>query len=230
MSTHLVTGAGSGIGAEVASRLIERGDDLVLLARSPQRAEELGERFPGATVMVADLADPEGLSSALEGLPGRLDSLLHIAGAVDLAPVAEQRLDLLRRQIEVNLLAPMELTRIALPALRATGGLVLVVNSTAGLAVNPHWTAYAASKFGVRAFADGLRAEEQQHGVRVTTVYPSRTATPMQAKVHEQEGADFDPDAWVSAASVAATILQVIDLPADATIPEVTVRTRPRPR
>lgn len=229
-ATHLVTGAGSGIGAEVASRLAARGDELWLLARTPQRAEQIAADFPTAHVVAADLARPEGLADALAELPDRLDSLLHVAGAVDLAPVAEQRLDLLRRQVEVNLVAPMELTRICLPALRAAKGLVLVVNSTSGQVANPHWTAYAASKFGARAFADGLRAEEQAHGVRVTSVFPSRTATPMQAAVHEQEGAAYDPDAWVSAGSVAATILHVIDLPADATIPEVTVRTAPAQR
>ncbi|KRF15336.1 short-chain dehydrogenase [Nocardioides sp. Soil797] len=226
--THLVTGAGSGIGAAVAAKLVARGDDVWLLARSGERAAQIAEEFPQAHVVVADLADPEGLEASLGDLPPRLDSLLHIAGAVELATVAEQRLDGLRRQLDVNLVAPMELTRIALPALRAARGLVLVVNSTAGQVANPTWTAYAASKFGARAFADGLRLEEQAHGIRVTTVFPSRTATPMQAKVHEQEGADYDPGAWVSAESVAATILHVVDLPVDATIPEVTVRTAPR--
>src|SRR3546814_16919401 len=65
----------------------------------------------------------------------------------------------------------------------------------------------AASKFGVRAFADGLRSEESGNGVRVTTVYPSRTATPMQEKVHRQEGRDYDPDRFIQPETVAATIL-----------------------
>lgn len=230
MTTHLITGAGSGIGLAVATALADRGDGLWLLARSLERAEDLGVRFPDATVLVADLADLEGLETALRGLPEHLDSVLHIAGAVDLAPVAEQRLDLLRHQVDVNLVAPMELTRLCLPALRAASGLVLLVNSTAGQVANPLWTAYAASKFGLRAFADGLRIEEQEYGVRVTTVFPSRTATPMQARVHEQEGTVYDPDTWVSPGSVAASLLHVMDLPADATIPELTVRTRPRRR
>lgn len=230
MSTHLVTGAGSGIGAAVAAALAERGEDLWLLARSAQRAEDLAGQFPDATVRVADLADPPRLAEMLDDLPDRLDSVLHIAGTVDLAPVAEQRLEQVQAQLDVNLLAPMELTRLCLPALRAASGLVLVVNSTAGLAANPLWSAYAASKFGARAFADSLRVEEAEYGVRVTTVFPSRTATPMQAKVHAQEGSDYDADDWVSSGSVAETILHVIDLPPDASIPEVTVRTRPRRR
>ena len=79
-------------------------------------------------------------------------------------------------------------------------------------------------------FADALRAEEQDHGVRVTTVYPSRTATPMQEKVHEQEGKVYDERLWIQPETVAATILHVLDLPPDATIPEVTIRPLvPRP-
>jgi short-subunit dehydrogenase len=98
------------------------------------------------------------------------------------------------------------------------------VNSAAGLSAGASWSAYAASKFGLRAFADSLRAEEMGNGVRVTTVFPSRTATPMQEKVHEQEGGTYDASLWISPETVAATILHVLDLPHDATIPEVTVR------
>jgi len=226
---HLVTGAGSGIGAAVAHALHERGDELWLLARSPERAADLEREFPGARTVVGDLADPVSLAT-IEGLPERLDTLLHIAGVVDLAPVAEIDPDQLRAQVDVNLVAPMLLTRACLPALRAAEGLVLVANSSAGLTASPTWSAYAASKFGVRAFADALRAEEQDHGVRVTTVYPSRTATPMQEKVHEQEGKVYDRRRWIKPETVAATILHVIDLPPDATIPEVTIRPLvPRP-
>ncbi|MDT0200971.1 SDR family oxidoreductase [Nocardioides sp. AE5] len=226
--THLVTGAGSGIGASVARALAARGDALWLLARNDERAADLRADFPTARVVTADLADPEALAGQLGQLPQRLDTLLHVAGAVDLGTVAEQPIAQVRRQVDVNLLAPMELTRLCLPALRAARGLVLVVNSTSGITANPDWSAYAASKFGARAFTDALRAEEAAHGVRVTSVHPSRTATPMQAEVHRQEGRDYDPDRFIAPDTVAATILHVIDLPRDGTITEVTVRPGPR--
>ena len=99
----------------------------------------------------------------------------------------------------------------------------MFVNSSAGLTASAEWSAYAASKHGLRAFADALREEEADHGVRVTSVYPGRTATPMQEKVHEQEGRDYDASRWATAETVADTILHVLDLPADATIPDVRV-------
>ena len=156
---HLLTGAGSGIGASLAARLLARGDELVLVARSHERAQQLASAYAGATTVVADLADPASLAD-LE-LPGELDSVVHAAGVVDLGTVAELTAAQWRDQLEVNLLAPAELTRLALPSLRATSGTVVFVNSGAGLRANPEWGAYAASKFGLRALADALRAEEK---------------------------------------------------------------------
>lgn len=230
MARHLLTGAGSGIGAALAALLHARGDELVLLARSEQRAADLAGEFPGATVLAADLADPGTLNGLGRLVDGALDSVVHVAGAVDLAPVERLRLNEWQHQLDVNLTSPAVLTRELLPHLRSARGTVVFVNSSAGLTANATWSAYAASKFGLRALADALRAEEIEHGVRVTTVFPSRTATPMQRKVHEQEGRAYDPSRWISPETVADTVRHVLDLPADATIPEVTVRpVVPRP-
>jgi short-subunit dehydrogenase len=226
MATHLVTGAGSGIGAVLTDRLVEGGDDLVLLARSTERAHDLRSDVPGATVLVADLADPAAVERLAEQLPDRLDSVVHAAGVVDLGPVAELATASWQEQLTVNVIAPAALTRIALPALRAARGTVVFVNSGAGLSASPSWAAYAASKHALRALADALRGEEQGYGVRVTTIYPGRTATPMQQKVHDQEGRDYSADDWIDPATVAGSILHVLDLTPDATISDLTVRPR----
>ena len=230
MTAHLVTGAGSGIGAALARRLSQRGDALVLLARNESRAADLGRTFPGAQVLVADLADPGTLNGLGRLVDGSLDSLVHCAGVVELAPVSRLRVRDLEEQLAVNLTSPAVLTRELLPHLRRARGTVVFVNSSAGLAASPDWSAYAASKFGLRALADALRAEEVEHGVRVSTVYPSRTATAMQEKVHEQEGRTYDASRWISPETVVDTIVHVLDLTEDATIPDVTVRpVVPRP-
>jgi short-subunit dehydrogenase len=226
MATHLLTGAGSGIGAVLAERLLERGDSLVLLARSTERAHDLRSDLPDATVLVADLADAAAVEGVADQLPERIDSVVHAAGVVELGPVAELSVEDWQTQLAVNLLAPAVLTRLCLPALRATRGTVVFVNSGAGLVAHPHWAAYAASKFGLRALADSLRAEEQEHGVRVTTVYPGRTATAMQERVHRQEGKEYDASAWIDPATVVDAILHVLDLPGDATVSDLTIRPR----
>ncbi|MEU8568752.1 SDR family oxidoreductase [Streptomyces pathocidini] len=226
MSAHLITGAGSGIGTAVADRLTTRGDTLWLLARDAGRAKELEGRFPGARTIVGDLATPEKLSWALshQELPDRLDSLLHIAGVVELGAIGELTPRTWNAQLAANLVSPAELTRLLLPQLRAARGHVVFVNSGAGLRANPQWGAYAATKHGLKALADALRAEEHDSGVRVTSVYPGRTATPMQAKVHQQEGKAYDESRWIDPASVATTILAALDLPADAEVTDLSVR------
>ena len=228
MGTHLITGAGSGIGAAVTDRLAERGDELWLLARDAGRAKELAGRFPGARTLVGDLGDPEKLSWALshQELPERLDSLQHIAGVVDLGEIGELTPKAWNRQLAANLVAPAELTRLLLPQLRLAQGHVIFVNSGAGLRANAQWGAYAASKHGLKALADALRWEESGNGVRVTTVYPGRTATPMQVKVHQQEGKEYDAERWIAPETVATTVLTALDLPHDAEITDLQVRPR----
>lgn len=229
MKTHFITGAGSGIGAALATRLADRGDRLILLARNSTRAHDLARSFPLADVRVGDLADASTLVDAVAQCPP-LDSLQHCAGVVELAPVSNLRLADLEEQMTVNLIAPAVLTQALLPAVRERGGTVIFVNSSAGLTASAEWGAYAASKFGLRGFADALRAEEIDSGVRVTTVFPSRTATPMQEKVHAQEGKVYDASKWIQPDVVVDVMLHVLDLPAGVTIPDVTVRpTTPRP-
>lgn len=226
MTAHLITGAGSGIGAAVADRLAERGDELWLLARSENRAQELTERFPGARTVVGDLAEPERLAERLHrgALPDRLDSLLHVAGVVDLGGIGELDCRVWNATLAANLVAPAELTRLLLPPLRAARGHVVFVNSGAGLRANGRWGAYAASKHGLKALADALRWEESGNGVRVSSVYPGRTATAMQEKVHRQESKEYRPEEWLAPQSVAETVLTALDLPHNAEITDLQVR------
>ena len=228
--TIVLTGAGSGIGQLLAERLIERGDRLVLVARDADRAEDLAASHPGAAVIVADLAQPASLAAAVAAsdLPDGIDAVVHAAGIVDLGHVEDLTVSSWQDQLAVNLVSPAELTRLLLPRVRAVRGQVLFVNSGAGLTAHPQWAAYAASKHGLKALADALRGEEAAHGVRVTTVYPGRTATPMQAQVHAQEGKDYDADAWIQPASVVTAVLTALDLPRDAVITDLSVKPGPR--
>lgn len=226
MTTHLLTGAGSGIGAALARRLLDRGDEVVVLARDAGRARQISEELPGVSPVVGDLGQPGRLSWALskQSLPDRIDSLVHAAGVVDLGAVGDLTPALWDRQLAVNLVAPAELTRLLLPVLRVSRGHVVFVNSGAGLRANPGWSAYAASKHGLKALADALRLEEAEYGVRVTSVYPGRTATPMQERVHQQEGQEYDPTRFITPEAIATTILTALDLPRDAHLTDLTVR------
>lgn len=223
---HFITGAGSGIGAAIASALHARGDDLVLLARTRQRAGELAEAFPGSSVLVADLAQPLALETvlAMAILPLALDSLLHVAGIARLDRVRSLSSVDARDQLNVNLLSPIVLTNALLPALRERRGHVIFANSTAGIHAKPGWGAYSSSKFGLRGFADSLWAEEKGSGIRVTSLYLGRTDTPMQRKVYAQEGWDYDASRCMQPETVAESVLHLLDLPRDADIPALWIR------
>jgi short-subunit dehydrogenase len=224
MATYLLTGATSGIGAETARILGGRGDELVLVARNHERARSLGDAFPDASILEADLGEPDRIADL--ALPSSIDGVVHAAGVVDVAPLAETAAASVVRTIEVNLVAPMLLTQLLLEPVRRARGTHLFVNSGSGLRANPHWATYNASKFGLRGFADALRQEEAEHGVRVSSVYPGRTATPMQEHVHAQEGREYDAGAWIRPETVATEIVRLLDLNPDATVPDLSIRPR----
>jgi NADP-dependent 3-hydroxy acid dehydrogenase YdfG len=225
VGNYLITGATGAIGAAVARLLYEAGDHLILTGRSAERLDSTAERIGAERVrtLVLDLTDPRRIEPGLAGveLPP-LDGVVHSAGVVALGDVAELTPDAWLDQLLVNTAAPAELTRLLLPSVRAARGTVVFVNSGSGLRARPGWSAYAASKHALRALADSLRAEEPE--IRVTSVFPGRTASEMQRRVREQEGGEYDPDAYMAPETVAKVIVDALRTPRDATVTDVSVR------
>ncbi|GAB4007613.1 SDR family oxidoreductase [Glycomyces albus] len=200
--------------------LSARGDEVIAHARS----EGALEGVPHARTLIADLSRPESLAPAVEAAGiDRLDAVVHNAGIAHIATVGGTDLERWRDSVTVNLVAPAELTRLLLPALRNARGHVVFVNSGAGLFAGAKWSSYAASKHGLRALADSLRAEEQAAGVRVTTIFPSHFDTDMQRHVREGHDSDYDPRRATSPDSIARTIASVLDAPSDMVINELRV-------
>src|SRR5690606_30549545 len=152
----LVTGATRGIGAAVAEALAPT-HRLLLGGRDAEALRERAQGFPQAEAWPVDLTDADASLDAL-------DVLVRSAGTAQLGAVADSDAAVWRHNLEVNLVAVAELTRLVLPALRAAKGHVVFINSGQGLAVRAGWGPYAASKFAVRAYADALRAEEEPLG------------------------------------------------------------------
>jgi NADP-dependent 3-hydroxy acid dehydrogenase YdfG len=109
-------------------------------------------------------------------------------------------------------------------------GHVVFVNAAPGLHAVARWSAYTASKAALRELADSLRAEEEGHGVRVTTVYPAGTATATLAKVRASFGRPYRPEDCIQPATLASIVLTVLAMRADAYLPEISVLPTPRPR
>ncbi|MFI9008577.1 SDR family oxidoreductase [Actinosynnema sp. NPDC053489] len=220
----LVTGASRGIGAAVA-RALAPTHELLLGGRDEAALAELAGTLPAARPWPVELTDPDALAAATGGLT-RLDVLVHSAGVAELGPLADVTAATWRRTLDVNVVAVAELTRLALPLLRAARGHVVLINSGAGLRANPDWGVYAASKFALRAYADVLRAEEPD--LRVTSVHPGRVDTDMQRGVRAQESGDYQPHLYLTADSVARAVATAVTAADDAHFTEVVVRPRPR--
>jgi len=191
----LITGAGSGIGRGLALRLAERGSSLVLSGRRADQLQETArqaaERGGVAHVVPADLADPATparlIDQAVAALGG-LDLLVNNAGNVragELESVSEEDI---HTMVTVDLLAPILLSRAALPHLKQAAraadhapGTCAIVGIASGIALVglPYYTVYAGVKAGLARFDEALRRELHGSGVSVVTVYPGATATPM---------------------------------------------------
>lgn len=216
----LVTGASRGIGAAVATALAP-SHDLLLGGRDADALCQVASGLAGARPWPVELTSADALAEAVAGIPS-LDVLVHSAGLVELGPLAEADAGAWRRTFELNVVAVAELTRLLLPALRAAGGHVVLVNSGAGLHANPNWGTYAASKFALRAYADVLRAEEP--ALRVTSVYPGRTATDMQRGVRASEGQPYEPDRYLTPETVAAAVRTAVTIAADGHLTDLMLR------
>lgn len=227
-TTALITGASSGIGRAVAVALAADGWSLHLVGRNRDRLRELRGSLPDADsqhhVYQGDLTDDDFVLEVAEGLPPALTALVHSAGTVTLGRLADAAVSELDEQYFLNVRAPYRLTQVLLPRLRSAGGTVVFVNSGAGQRARAEWGGYAASKHALRALADSLREEEPD--LRVTSVYPGRTASPMQAEVHRMEGRDYRPERFVQPEDVAEEIALLLKLPDRAVVSDLSIRPR----
>jgi short-subunit dehydrogenase len=228
----LITGASGGIGEAIAIRLARSGARLMLSGRTAEKLDLVAERArdltPGVEVFAADLAEDDqvrALADRTVKTYGGVDLLIHSIGLFLGGPFATSPVENLDRQYRINVHAPYLLTQALLPSLISRQGQVAFVNSSSGFhPARAGWVAYSASKHALRAVADGLRDEVNKQGVRVVTVFPGRTATPMQEKVHRYEGKPYDPERFLQPRDVATATLNALALPRTAEVTDLHIR------
>lgn len=218
-SRAIVTGASSGIGLEIARELARQGAKLVLMARREDRLRQLADEITAAGGQVqwvaGDVTDPAIRERAIELVRSRfggLDILVNNAGVGAMGLFQDADPQRVRRIMEVNFFALVEMTRAALPLLKqGCRPMIVNVSSILGRRGVPHNSEYSASKFAVHGFSESLRAELARPGIDVLVVSPGTTETEFFDRVIERTGSPRWPEHKpVTAAAVARqTVLAI---------------------
>jgi len=213
----LVTGASSGIGAAFARRLARDGRDLILVARSLDRLEELAKELRerhghAVTVIAADLTQPSDLSKVEERVVSdpALDLLVNNAGFGTIGRFVTLDPDREEEEVRLNVIALQRLTRAALPGMvERKRGAIINVSSMAGLQPGPCNATYAATKAFVNSFTEALHEELRGTGVQVQALCPGFTRTEFQQRAGVNTS-DLPSFAWMSAEAVVDASLSAL--------------------
>ena len=216
----LITGASSGIGRALAIELAQRGVDLVLLARREDRLAEVVQQVSKigrrAVAIAGDVTDSAARRRTLEAAQntfGGLDILVNNAGIAAHGRFAEADPGRLRPIMEVNFFAPVELTRDAIPLLRAGNQAIIVnIGSILGRRAVPHKSEYSASKFALHGFSEAVRPELAKLGIDVLVVAAGPTESEHFETLIEDKGdLPWGDPRRKPAADVAVEIVRAIE-------------------
>ncbi len=227
----VVTGASSGIGKAIALNLAAQGATICLVGRNLTTLELVAENARMVTSLTksyqVDLtidSDIQNLKVLLEQDFGCIDILIHSAGIFSMGTIEYASVEDFDKQYKVNVRAPYLLTQTLLPMLKLRCGQIVFVNSSVGLRTKANLSQYSAAKHALKAIADTLRDEVNAYGIRVLSVYPGRTATPMQAIVHKMEGKIYQPERFMQTDDVAKVIMNILTLPRNVEVTDINIR------
>jgi NAD(P)-dependent dehydrogenase (short-subunit alcohol dehydrogenase family) len=222
----LVTGASSGIGQACATRLVDLGFHVLAGVRNLDDAPERTE------AVKLDVTSEGDVAAAAERVGAELHVLVNNAGTAVSGPVEVVPVGDWRRQLEINLIGQVAVTRALLPAVLRTRGHIVNMSSIGGRVANPLFGPYSASKFALEGMSDALRREVSHLGVRVVVVEPGGIATPIWDKGHavaDQMLEGADPEAAGRYGDLIANVRRAPEAVAEVVGKAVTTR-RPRAR
>jgi NAD(P)-dependent dehydrogenase (short-subunit alcohol dehydrogenase family) len=172
----LVTGAGRGMGVDIARAALDAGHQVVATARNADRVTHALSSSDDLLAVALDVTDPASSEAAVRAAVdrfGRIDVLINNAGNFYAGFFEEITPDDFRAQVETNLFGPLNVTRAVLPVMRAQrSGIVVTISSTGGLIGQEFCSAYSASKFGLEGFMESLAPEVAPFGISTMVVEP----------------------------------------------------------
>jgi NAD(P)-dependent dehydrogenase (short-subunit alcohol dehydrogenase family) len=172
----LITGAGRGMGVDIAKAALAAGHKVVATGRNTDKVAQAVGKTAGLFVVKLDVTKPTDAESAVKASVdtfGRIDVLVNNAANFYAGFFEELLPEQMERQLSTSLIGPMNVTRAVLPVMRKQrAGLIITISSTAGLIGFEFGTAYAASKFGLEGWMQSLQAEIEPFGIDTVTVNP----------------------------------------------------------
>jgi len=219
------------VGAALALALASEGAGICLIGRRldaleivAAKARQMGVQTTCYSADLANDADQLELVRRLTKDLVRVDvvvqnAAMYVPGAFNQACVED-----FDRHYRTNVRAPYVLIQALLPMLKAQRGQVVFINSSSGVGAKPMSAQYDATKHALRAIADSLRGEVNAEGIRVLSVFLGRTASDMQARIHEWEGRPYRPELLLQPADVASVILNALKLPRTAEVTDIHIR------
>ncbi|MCX4524731.1 MULTISPECIES: SDR family NAD(P)-dependent oxidoreductase [unclassified Streptomyces] len=178
----VVTGAGTGIGRATARAFAAEGARVVAIGRRRERLQETAAGYDRIVPLPADITaegEPERIVQAVQEAHGRLDVLVNNAGIVRGGALGTLSPKLITDQLATNLVAPVLLTQAALPALEASGGVIVNVSTSVGQRAWPGSSVYAATKTALELLTRSWAVELAPRGIRVVAVAPGAIDTPI---------------------------------------------------
>ena len=220
----LITGASSGIGEATARYAAQKGYSLFVTARRVERLErlctEINSQGGKAVYDAADLTDLSQINAVVGNALdqyGKIDVLVNNAGFGRLKWLEQlDPLEDIARQIQLNLISVIQLTRAVLPRMiQNKGGHIINIDSVAGFIGIPTYSVYAASKFGLRGFNEALRREVGVYGIKVSSVYPGSVDTEFAENAGIERKSSIKTPAWLqlNAHQVGRSIINLIQHP-----------------
>jgi len=218
MKNILITGGSDGLGKTIAKEL-SNDNNIVIVSTSEAKLKRIANEI-SCEYFVCDVADADQVKNVVEKI-GNIDVLINCAGLWIQDELEDKDYDRIKKVIDVNLLGVINCSKACLPSMKKNKkGLIININSQAGINHKAERVVYNASKWGVTGFSKSLEDEVKKYGIKVTDIMPGKMKTEMFKKMNIEKAMDDGLDTK----EVAKLIRFIIELPADVNIPEVGIK------
>jgi len=224
----IITGGSSGLGSQIAYKLSQRGFHSVVIGRSKKRLEKIYNKITNSkgkcTVIQQDLCQEncsEAIKENIDKIKGNVEVVINNAGIGIFNNIEMITLKDWQKMISLNLTAAFIMTKLYVPEMKKNKkGILIYINSVAGKKGYPFSSGYAASKFALRGFANSVREELRDDGIKVVSIFPGAVDTPLWDDIDHK----FDRKEMMTVEEVANSVLSTIDFKNISVIEELVIR------